>query len=447
MKTTFYAASIFLLIFNVANAVPSNYNALSEKERKAQQEQSIRPPEHTRISYDLVQTGENNDHLAIKIDGKLKYIEKKGFYPKYLDSMVVDIDRNGLDDLIFEYWPGSQGLALGCGIALYLQQQNGDFKKLTLPAESFSPRDVFDIDGDGRFEIVTVQLVNYLDHNYWVYRCWQIKNYEIVNVDERFDFPRAIWFTFKPNQKLVDKETTQEIISNTQKTEPETMFIDHQREPVPTIIKGENATQIKRNMQALFVPCSIRERKRAEKALVEIVSTYKLPEKDSVALDCTWSSPLNFAAQPDRRVLVALSQGGTGAYISFWVLHESSNHITCFAFRGMARYSGSWQVINDLDTDGAPEIITKHFLGKYVGGDFDAVWPAIYRWDGKNYVRADENFSDYYTKHVVPEYQEILSQHSHWENHEDESVRQIYRKCKSVLNKALSISKRSKPKP
>jgi hypothetical protein len=87
-------------------------------------------------------------------------------------------------------------------------------------------------------------------------------------------------------------------------------FWDHQRKPIPTVITGEKATQIRRHMAALFVPCSVRERKRAEKALVELVSTYKLLE-NSVEADATWSSPVNFVSVSNRHAVVALLHAGT----------------------------------------------------------------------------------------------------------------------------------------
>lgn len=225
-----------------------------------------------------------------------------------------------------------------------------------------------------------------------------------------------------------------------------TEFWDHQKEPIPTVITGEKATQIKHHMAVLFVPCSVRERKRAEKALVELVSTYKLPEKGSVAVDMTWSSPLNFAPSPHRRVAVALLHTGTGRDISLWVLCEFDNHVKCFPFEGMSRYCGYWQVVNDFDDDKTPEILIKHFVGEYEGGDFSAVWPAIYKWDGDNYIRADDEFPEYYAQEVVPKYKKIVEKHKDWENHLDKQVRRIYEKCKFVLEKAEAIARKAKPK-
>ncbi len=226
---------------------------------------------------------------------------------------------------------------------------------------------------------------------------------------------------------------------------PAGKFWDHQKKPIPTIITEEKAAQIKQHMEAMFVPTSVRERKRAEKALVELISTYKLPEKDSVEVDRTWSSPLNFASPPERHVIIAFLHSGTGHDVSLWVLCEFKGGVKSFFFEGSAKGCGYWQVCNDLNADGNAEIIIKHFVGTYDGAGTIAVWPAIYRWDGENYVRADGQFPNYYARHMVPKYQKVLEENRDWENHTNSQLRMIYGKCKFVLEKAESIAKKTKP--
>jgi len=222
-------------------------------------------------------------------------------------------------------------------------------------------------------------------------------------------------------------------------------FWDHQKEPIPTVTTGEKAARIKQYMEAMFVPCSVRERKQAEKALVELISTYKLPDKDSVEVDCTWSSPLNFASPPERHVIVAFLHSGTGHDVSLWVLCEFKGAVKSFFFEGSAKGCGYWQVCNDLNTDGNAQIIIKHYVGDYDGAGTIVIWPAIYRWDGKNYVRADSQFPNYYAQYVVPKYQKVVEENKDWENHTNRQLRRIYGKCKFVLEKAESIAKKTKP--
>ncbi len=218
-------------------------------------------------------------------------------------------------------------------------------------------------------------------------------------------------------------------------------FWDHQKEPIPTIIAGERATRIRHYMSALFVPCPVRERKRAEKALVELVSNYKLLE-NSFEADATWSSPVNFGSTPDRHAVIAFLHAGTGQYVSVWVLCEEKDVVKSFSFKGSAKGCGYWQVCDDLDEDGNAEIIIKHYVGDYNGAGITAVWPAIYKWDGNSYIRADEHFPDYYAENVVPKYERIIEQHKDWQDHDNKQIRTIYEKCRFVLLKARAIAQK-----
>jgi len=436
----------WLIAAKAAQALPISYNPLTTDEQKIQQRTRIKPKKKSLLSYSLVQTGSKQDRLEIKIKNQLSYTEKKNFYPKYLNGNMTDIDGNKLDDLIFQYWPGSMGLSLGCGIVLYLQQPSGTFQKLTLPTEQFQLKDIFDIDGDGIFEIITALLVKYNGHSYWLYRCWQIKNHRILNVDEKFDFPRAIWFTHKPNDTLLGEKTTKKILSKSTHIETQTNFFDNQQQPAEKIITMKKAGKIRLNLNTLFSARPIADRKKTEKDLVELVSPYKLPEKNSVEVDNTWSSAMNFASAGSRAVLLAFVHAGTGCYISFWAIHEFESNIKVFSFEGSQKGCGPWQVLNDLDSDGNPEIITKHFVGSYDGAGTTAVWPAIYKWNGKNYIRADEKFPEYYAEYVVPQYKKILAENKKWANHNDKAVRRLYHKCKFVYDRALKIAKKTEQK-
>jgi hypothetical protein len=148
------------------------------------------------------------------VNGKVRYTEDLSDQPRYSLGMYVDIDRNGLGDIIFSSVPGRDDPGFRKGVAIYLQRKGGDFVKFFLDAEGYSNEDIFDIEGDGVFEILTARLVSFNNQTYWVYRCWNIRDFELVNVDDRFGFPRAILFTFQPNNKLVEKNVIRDIMKN-----------------------------------------------------------------------------------------------------------------------------------------------------------------------------------------------------------------------------------------
>lgn len=224
-------------------------------------------------------------------------------------------------------------------------------------------------------------------------------------------------------------------------------FWDHQKEPIPTVITGEKGMKIKACIDTLFAPCFLSQRKKAEKALVELVSFYEL-KKGTVGdlVGCTWSSPINFFSASHRRLIIILFHCGASAPgLSLWAVHENEDGAVVFPFKGHMKGCGPWQVCNDFDGDGNTEIVIKHFVGDHDGAGTIAIWPAIYRWDGKNYVRADGQFPNYYVQYVVPKYQEILQKNKSWEKHTNNQIRRIYEKCKFVLEKAESIAKKTKP--
>ena len=108
---------------------------------------------------------------------------------------------------------------MGCDLIIFSQYEAGHFAKIILPHERFTNEDICDIDGDKKKEIVNCVLVNYENHNYWVYRCWKLDGKELRNADNAYKFPRAIWFTNKPNNTLVSQDVLNEIMKKYPKFE------------------------------------------------------------------------------------------------------------------------------------------------------------------------------------------------------------------------------------
>lgn len=226
------------------------------------------------------------------------------------------------------------------------------------------------------------------------------------------------------------------------------IFTDNQKKPEPIDLSGDKGKQITYCIDTLFKPALlISERKKTEETLLKLIDGYEFKE-ESVAskIGCTWSSPVNFSSAPQRRLIIAYLLTGTGHYIDFWILHESPDGVRCFPFRGSEKGCGHWQVLDDLDGDGFPEIIIKHFVGRYEGAGTIIVWPAIYRWDGVNYARADDKYPEYYAQNVVPEFKRILEQIENWpvdvKNYA--TNKRNLDSCKYFLEKALSISQTHK---
>jgi len=204
----------FCLIVSSALAKNEDYDPFTSGELKAIEEtKKIEKSAASKVECQV--TWKNSATvLQIYVEGKRVYEDDQSHWFRYGDPVVLDLDGNGLDDVIKNHYPGSQGLGLGCHLYIYSQYEAGRFVKLQLPAERFTNDDIFDLNKDQRKEFVTCVLVKHEKHNYWVYRCWQLKGRQVISVDDEFNFPRAIWFTAKPNKRLVSPEKLKGIMEN-----------------------------------------------------------------------------------------------------------------------------------------------------------------------------------------------------------------------------------------
>jgi hypothetical protein len=196
-------------------ATDDKYSPFTSEENNARKSRPANNNTKTEITCKIEDLDNKETHLRIYLEGKLIHDEECDYHIHYSgEPIIADLDGNGLDDIVQNWYRGSQGLLLGCELIVLSQYEKGKFKKYLLPAERFGSNDVFDIDNDGKFEFVTCALVNLDQHNYWVYRCWRIVGDKIVSVDKQCGFPRAIWFTEKPNRKLVDADLLSDIMKN-----------------------------------------------------------------------------------------------------------------------------------------------------------------------------------------------------------------------------------------
>ncbi len=96
MKSVLLCISVSLLIANVVNGVPVDYNALSERERKVQEKRHIKPWEYAPISYELVQMGGGNVSLQLGLKAKLNILKRSNIIPTILSTLLLILMGTGL---------------------------------------------------------------------------------------------------------------------------------------------------------------------------------------------------------------------------------------------------------------------------------------------------------------------------------------------------------------
>lgn len=130
---------------------------------------------------------------------------------------VADFNNDSLSDLKFLI-PN-----FGCGayntysrVIYLLQKPDGKFVKISYTDHFFEDdmnRLERDFDGDGNYEIVTQTFKNYSNHNYWLYNVYSFKGFELVNVNQKVDYPIMIQLLDRDNYdvtKNIKKEKMKE---------------------------------------------------------------------------------------------------------------------------------------------------------------------------------------------------------------------------------------------
>ncbi|MNQ56459.1 hypothetical protein D3C85_705820 [compost metagenome] len=136
-----------------------------------------------------------------------KIIENTAFNPIGLDTLrVADINGDGLQDLkIISAYMGNGTAAINVKIVYLFQQRDHSFKKISFADKMSNNRPERDFDGDGNFEIVTMNLVGYQDHSYWLFNIFNYKNDELVNSNIKDNYPIMIQFLYRDNYEITNK--------------------------------------------------------------------------------------------------------------------------------------------------------------------------------------------------------------------------------------------------
>lgn len=195
-----------------AYALNSDYNPFSDSEMEQIHASALKNDKQPTIRCITKLTEENVCRFTIYRGDKLLYAEVFDLWFRYSDTYIADLDNNGLEDVVKPHYRSTEKLDDGCELLIFSQYEPGKFARFDMPVERFSPKNVFDMDGDGHREILSCALVEYDQHNYWLYHVWHLEGDRLVCVDAKWDFPRAIRYTQGPNQRPASQSDLAQIV-------------------------------------------------------------------------------------------------------------------------------------------------------------------------------------------------------------------------------------------
>jgi len=109
-------------------------------------------------------------------------------------------------------------------VEIFLKKPGGGYGVISYDTMLSDIRDLDDVDGDGKREVVILDMYGGKKHNYFSYSIYKIRGFKLANADgDITPFPKFIWFTDKPNDKdtvhLTGKERAQHVIKKNEAIE------------------------------------------------------------------------------------------------------------------------------------------------------------------------------------------------------------------------------------
>lgn len=142
-----------------------------------------------------------NNTLIQKID------EDMSFVPIGIDTLrIADINGDGLMDIkLISAYMGNGTASLNVRVIYLFQRPNHNFIKISFNDKMNNNRPERDFDGDGNYEIITMNLLGYENHSYWLFNLFNFKNDELVCTNTKYNYPIMIQYLYRDNYEITNK--------------------------------------------------------------------------------------------------------------------------------------------------------------------------------------------------------------------------------------------------
>jgi hypothetical protein len=159
-------------------------------------------------------TSKWSDSSYIRIYRNKTFLQKI-FEPMFFNSLnignlpirVADINGDKLSDLKITVWYMGNGIASMNVRRIYLfRNQDNHFTKVSFNDMLESDdRPERDFDNDGNNEIISMNLLSYDKHSYWLFNLFNYVDGDLINVNEKGDYPIMIQLLYRNNYEITNK--------------------------------------------------------------------------------------------------------------------------------------------------------------------------------------------------------------------------------------------------
>ncbi len=154
-----------------------------------------------KLSYTQIQIFRNNHQIQEFHSDKIDFV---GSHLTPYSVKVGDFNGDGFKDIKIYGWYGGNGLASLYNRVIYLfQKRNGSFTKVSFL--DMGEREERDFNKEGKYEVITMKVININNHNFWFFQLYQWEGDTLVTVSKKYSYPILIQLLYKPNYIVYNK--------------------------------------------------------------------------------------------------------------------------------------------------------------------------------------------------------------------------------------------------
>jgi hypothetical protein len=126
---------------------------------------------------------------------------------------IADFNGDGKKDFkIICFYMGCGLAGLNVRVIYFFQKENKEFTKISFDDKMYGNNRIErDLNGDGKFEIITMTIQYHKNHSYWLFNLYNFNNGNLVCVNNKMNYPIMVQYLFKENYNVTRKLTRKEM--------------------------------------------------------------------------------------------------------------------------------------------------------------------------------------------------------------------------------------------